>query len=245
MRALDATVRDVLAKLPKALKGSKGAAMSLLQDDASSASGIYAALRVLYKQNWLLWEHETVWVTLLKESGVNLSNKNRQKALAAKTLLMVPAFWWDAAVFENTALAFNSAIVDVTILQEATPGQLNWAVFETSLLFNALGDISDTPAFDYEPMGYAAAVLHRAGFIQAPEFLSFAQESLTKLNRDGTSVTEDAVRSAWDDYTKEKTKRELTDSSLDVQLTHLATVDAYMEKRLKRLNADLELLTSQ
>ena len=92
MKNLDAAVRTALTKLPRVLKGSKGAAIRLLQDDEATASAVFAALCILYKKNWQLWEAETVWLSLERNNGIDLSEKNRNNALAARNLLCVPSF---------------------------------------------------------------------------------------------------------------------------------------------------------
>jgi hypothetical protein len=155
---------------------------------------------------------------------------------------MVPAFGWEANAFENTVLAFNSQAVHTDILQEATPAEMSWGVYEAELLFHQ-SQIDETPEFDYEPMVYAATVLNRAGFVLAPDLLGFAQEELDKFNKRGDGVSKKDVQTQWksikDDVTKHKFSE---DSPMDVQLSRLASVQLYLEEHVTQYERDLSKL---
>jgi hypothetical protein len=216
----------------------KSAAHALLQDADTTATGCIRALESLYGSVVRSWEPESIWLSL-QRSSVDTPTVNRDKILAAHTLLMIPAFWWEVNAFENTAMAFNSHAVNPEVLQEATPAMLSWAVYEAELLYT-----DETPEFDREPVLYTAAVLHRAGYLLAPELLAFAQGELDVLNKNGSGhVTKANVAAAWKDMQKKPvSSRSITDDALGFQLAQLTSVEMYLEEWMKRYTQDLTAL---
>ena len=223
----------------------KAVAAELLRDPNSSATGCFQAMSLLCGPEARAWEPETLWLTLDRQ-GVDLPVVNRDKVMAAVTLTMVPAFWWDVQAYENTALAFNNVVSNPHVMQEATPAQLAWGVYEAELIFSQQSDLKGEPEFDREPVVYTATVLHRAGYIKAPDLLSFAQRALDRLTKSGSSVTKDEVTHAWQDIKKQKlADRQWGSSALEVQLIRLASVELHIQERLSRYKADLQKLATR
>lgn len=222
--------------------GEYAIVQQLLQDEHTTATGCFRATELLCGPTFRIWEPESIWLTLERQ-GINIPVINRDKILAAITLTVVPAFWFEVNAFENTIMAFNNIVSDYEILQEATPAQINWAVFEAELLYSQASNIEETTEFDYEPINYTAIVLNRAGFILTPDLLSFAQNALDKLNKDGVNVDKTALRKTWDD-TKRKnlSKRIYNDTPFDMQLARLASVQLYLQERLVQYQKDMAQL---
>ena len=186
------------------------------------------------------WEPETLWLTL-ERLGIDPPVVNRDKILAGITLGIVPAFWWEVHAFENTVLAFNGLVSLPDALQEATPAQMAWGVFEAEMIYRDQGD--EEPAFDREPVIYAATVLHRAGYVRAPDLLHFAQRELDRLNQNGSELTVAEVDAAWKNLKKQPLEEcSLGETALDVQLGRLASVELHVEEMLKRYRDDLAKL---
>jgi hypothetical protein len=218
------------------------AVRQLLEDEDSSATGCFLAVREACGETCRAWEPESLWLTF-ERRNIDIPPLNRDKILAAHTLTMVPAFWWEVNCFQNTVLAFNNVLSNPEALQEATPGQLAWGVFEAEMIYG-YSDFPETPAFDREPALYAGACLHRAGYVLAPDLLRFAQDALDHFNEGKTSVSKDNVSSSWKKLQgrdlKKKTWKE--DSPMDVQLSRLASVVLYIEEMAKRYQADISQL---
>jgi hypothetical protein len=233
------------AKQAEALDGEEGPrneARELLQDDMTTATGCYRAAQALLGPTFRGWEPESIWLTLERD-GIDLSVITRDKLMAALTLTMVPAFWFEVNAFENTVLAFNNVTSDPSVLQEATPAQMAWAVYEAELLYNEAGDFGETTEFDREPTIYTATVLNRAGFMVAPDTLTFAQPALSKLNCNGTPLTVPEVQKAWTRLKRtDFANHEFTDSPMDIQLERLSAVTLYTIERLKQYESDLARL---
>lgn len=217
-------------------------AEKLLQDEHTTATGCYRAAHVLCGDQFRAWEPESLWLTL-ERKGVEVPLLNRDKLLAASTLTIVPAFWWEVNAFENTVMAFNNVVSDARVLQEATPAQLSWAVYEAELLYGQQDDLEDTPEFDREPVIYTAVVLHRSGFLVAPTLLQYAQRELDRLNKDGAEISKDEVEDAWRKLkSKDLRMREFTDSAMDAQLSRLAATQLYVSDRAVKYEEDLQQL---
>jgi hypothetical protein len=216
------------------------AAAQLLTDAGASASGCLHALELLCGPGFRTWEPETLWLTLDRQS-IDPPVINRDKILAAITLSIVPAFWWEVHAFENTVLAFNHVVSLADALQEATPAQMAWGVFEAEMIYSE--DAGEKPSFDREPVIYVATVLHRAGYVRAPDLLQFAQRELDRLNRNGHGLTAADVDTAWKDLKKKPLEEKtLSETALDVQLGRLASVELHVQAQLTRMRADLRAL---
>ena len=211
-----------------------------LTDEHISATALYLSIKKMLGVGVTAWEPESVWLEL-SDLGVDIPSVNRDKLLAVVTLLATGSFYWDAAVYENTAVSFDHKWSSPEILQEASPAQLSWAVFEANYLRHHEGLVEGD--FDYEPARYTAVSLYRAGFIVAPELLEFAQEELDKLNR-GHLELRDSIKSRWAALPKEDISSitiEDTDPE-DVQIGRLAAVYAHVAWRAKLLNDELVML---
>jgi hypothetical protein len=211
----------------------------LLKEDAT-ATAIFEAAKRLLGPSFIAWEPESIWLEL-DDHNVNMDVVNRDKLLAATTLIQTGGFYWDAAAFENISLAFNDLPVMVDAIQEATPAQLSWAVLETKLLLHR--QLQEPGEFDYEPAKYAAVSMYRTGFVLVPELLEFAQDELDKLNHGNTDLKE-RIRKRWDSLDKSKLRElKLAETPTDVQIGYLAAVHLYVEGMGKQLKKELSSLT--
>lgn len=218
------------------------AVRQVLEDEESSATGCFLAVQQACGSGCRAWEPESLWLTFERRK-IHVPPINRDKILAAHTLTMVPAFWWEVNCFQNTVLAFNSVLSNPEALQETTPGQLAWGIFEAEMIYS-YSDFDETPEFDREPAIYTGACLHRAGYVLAPDLLRFAQDALDHFNTNTASLSKDEVRTAWRKLQGKnlKDKQWKEDSPLDVHLSRLASVDLYIEEQSKRYQADISQL---
>ncbi len=202
------------------------AAKSLLEDIDTPAVALTRAATATIGE-WLAWEPESVWLECERQ-GVNLPTENRAKLMAAQTLRLVPSFYWDAIVFEKTALAFDGVMPLPEILEEASPARLAWAVVEAAWIIRESGEASWE--FQHEPRAYTAVVLNRAGYVLAPDQLSFAQTCLNRERHHG-HLLED-VRARWARVGKDHLGQlTLGETPEDVQIARLATVELHVRER--------------
>lgn len=186
--------------------------------------------------DFILWEPESIWLEAHNRS-LDIPEINKNKIMAALALELVPAFYWDARVYEATALCLNNVIPHTDILNEVSPDHLAWAVTEVSKL-----PISgNSMVLDSEPVAYTAVVLHRAGFVLAPKELAFCQEALDRINRDTTLKTD--TQKTWEEIQETDLKeRKFDETPKDAQLAKLAAVTLYMREQHKKYNEQLASL---
>lgn len=174
------------------------------------------------------WEPESVWLSL-KERDIDLGSPNRAKLMAAVALIFVPSFYWDGIVFEKTALAFDGSVPNPDALEEASSGQLAWAVEEAAWIVAM--NHGEAQVFQHEPAAYAAVVLHREGMVLAPRQLSFAQDLLDEMNR-GAKDLKESVREKWEALKGVGlATRSYGETPEDVQLARLAAVERHVRER--------------
>lgn len=210
----------------------------LLNEDAT-ATAIFEATRRLLGPQFLAWEPESIWLELL-DQGIDMDSVNRDKLMAVSTLIQTGGFYWDAAAFENTAMAFNDLPIAPDAVQEASPAQLSWAVFEADLICKR--EHLEKGEFDYEPARYAAVSMHRAGHILAPELLSFAQDELDKINW-GNRDMKNNIQQSWEQLDKSKlAETKLSETPLGAQTGFLIACHLYVEERARQLKRELDSL---
>ena len=210
---------------------------SLVED--SNTSGI-VLLRCLKKlvPDYVNYEPETIWL-LLEHQGTDVPVENRCKIMSAIALLLVPAFFWDAIAYEKTALALDGVQVNPDILEEASPAQLAWAVVEADWIRK---DNKETAMeFNHEPRAYTGVVLHRAGFVLAPEQLSFAQTALNRERFHHHLLPE--VTERWNHVDKAGLEKlVLQEAPIDVQIARLAAVELHVRTKRAQVERDVTSL---
>jgi len=180
--------------------GTISLSKTYLKDTEAPAILVHSAAQNLLTNNFINYEPETIWLELEK-LGLDIPVINRNKIMMINTLLSTDPIIYDVHMFKNMVLCFNNEIPNFDSTEEADPEQIAWAILNLNFL-----EPKRTYYFDYEPVVYTAAVLHRNGFILAPEILDFAQEDLDTLNVNtelksdvrnalkGTEVTSDIIK---------------------------------------------------
>ncbi len=187
----------------------------------------------------LSWEPESIWVDLDRQ-GVTVPVEARDRLMAAIALRLVPAFYWDAMVTANTAVAFDGRPAHVEIVEEASPGALAWAIVEAAWIRRRYDLEALQP--EHEPIAYVAVILDRAGFVLAPEQLSFAQDALDA--RRSKSGLLDDVRQRWSGIDKGRlVDLALQETPVDVQIARLAAVELHVRSRRASAESELARLT--
>lgn len=207
-------------------------ATAVLRDPGTSAVAILRAIEIVVG-DILEWEPESTWLELERQR-IDLPLESRAKAMAGQALKLVPAFYWDAIVFEKTTTSLDGLPPVPDILEEATPAQMAWAVTEAAM-------ISEPREFLHEPAAYAGVVLARAGFALAPSQLAFAQDVLDAHRpRDGLRAV---VEGRWGRVDKGRLDRlPLSETIEDVQIARLAAVELHVRERAAAARRELDWL---
>lgn len=213
----------------------------LLRDESTPAGVLILALKNVLGPGVMVWEPDTIWMELERKTG-DVPLVNRDKIMAAITLSEMPAFYWEVNTFRNTVMCFNDTRTNIDIVQEATPGELAWAVYEAELILQEAQQWE--PEFDYEPRIYTAEVLHRHGFVVPPEILSFAKDELSARNVPDVDRLSKTVQEKWAKLDKSDLRNHpFKETPVDVQLAKLAAVNVYMEDRVENYKKKLSKLT--
>ena len=216
----------------------KTVAAAVLQDEEAAGTAVHRALELLLGSQTRNWEPESIWLGL-RDHKIEIPQTNRDKILALNTLLITHAFYWEVNAFEDTCLALNNLIVIPDALQEASPAQLAWGIYEVELFMQGQGNNEE---FDYEPQKYTAVSMHREGLVLAPPLLVFAQDELDRLIRGHQDIIPD-VKARWEKLNKaELDGVELAENPTDVQLAKLIAIQLYIDERSARYKADLDRL---
>ncbi len=213
-------------------------AKDMLASKTTSAVALCQAAEIVLGDH-VVWEPESVWVEL-EHQGVIVPAEARDRLMAAIALRLVPAFYWDAVVLANTAVAFDGRPVHVEILEEAPPGALAWAMLEAAWI-RRRHDL-EVLRPEHEPIAYVAVILDRAGFVLAPEQLAFAQDALDA--RRSKSGLLDDVRQRWSSVDKSQlADLALQETPVDIQVARLAAVELHVRTRKAAVEAELARLT--
>jgi hypothetical protein len=207
----------------------------LLRDPSTSAVALMTAARACLG-DFLAWEPESIWLEL-QHQGVDVPESNRAKIMAGVSLRMMPTFYWDGIVFEKTAIAFDHQAPNPDILEEASPARLAWAVVEAGWIIRQAKEA--TWEFGTEPRAYAGVILARAGFVLAPEQLSFAQNALDRERFHRTDLVNE-VKERWARVDKNGLEKlSLQETPVDVQIARLAAVELHVRARRAQAERDL------
>jgi hypothetical protein len=127
-----------------------------------------------FGKDWLEWEPETLWQALEPINGGVISQENKDKIQAVKTLHVTDAFWEDMHAFEKMGLALNGIHVVFNLMQDFTTEQIAKAVVISSRIKTGIPFSEDVKA-------YVGTKAHEEGFVYLPPILEFAQPYLNKL----------------------------------------------------------------
>lgn len=209
----------------------------MLEDPDASAVALMRALKVALG-DFLAWEPESIWLDL-ERAGAQVPAPGRARVMAALALRLVPSFYWDAIVFEKTAVALAGALPSPGILEEAHPAWLAWAVLEARWLLQDAGE--PTWEFQHEPKAYAGVVLARAGFALAPDQLEFAQGALDRAR--GHGPPDASIKRRWESVRAGDLSRlSLAETQDDVHVARLAAIELHVRDRKARMERDVARL---
>jgi len=214
-----------------------------LDSEDTFATTLILSLHKLLGEQFYYWEPDTVNIEL-ERRNIHLPEINAAKLQAAITLLFVPSFFWDAVAYEKTCLAFNNILPNPDALQEASPAQLSWGVIEATEVIRRHD--RSVPKIDHESIHYTAVVLHREGFLIAPNQLQFAQERLDQLNCCDNESLRNKTEERWRLLTPTSLPSQaFTEDPVDIQLARLSAVELYIQQRQKELTSQLSEFTSR
>lgn len=250
-------MEDELVKIAEELPGASeaiyklaaanGQALEILKHpNGACAVTLLMALRALYSEKVLFWEPETIWLSLERDYAIDLSLEERDKIMAAITLVRYPAFFWDNLVFQRTVKALCGVHVNPETLQECSPEEMAWSVYEAELLRGLDPDkLEARPLIDTDVQQYIAVCLLRAGFVYPPRGLEGVAENLTRMLPTENRGKSQEVKDSWTHLDKRNLPhRHYGEDFLGVQLAQLAGCHLYVTERAQRMAEEIERLVT-
>lgn len=220
---------------------------AILEGNDACALAVLSAIGKLFGDQYLDWEPETFRMEL-NDRGVEIRDENFDALMAGITIVKEPCFYYDANVFENACMAFNSQSPQFDILHELCPAQIAWGVTQAQGIVDALAeydvpeDLEPGERFDYEPIGYTAATCIHAGMVTVPWDLEFARERVEELSNAHESFISD-VKKAWSELDHDRLEEHpFGEDAIGIQLALMATVEVYMRERKDALKFQGALL---
>lgn len=218
----------------------------LMNSSGHTATGLYMAMRAVYGTEVLHWEPETFWLTL-GHDGIDLPAAARDRLLAAMTIQLNPAFYWDHIVFQNTVQALNGEQVNPEAVQECHPAHIAWAVKEAAILRGLDPDGHDVPEFDEDVQLYVAVCLKRSGLLIPPDGID-TEEMIIALDKQygpEAKNARDELKDAWRKLPKTNLQHtEFAEDPLGVQLAQLSACHVYVELKAEEVASEIHDLSA-
>lgn len=209
--------------------------IEVIKDPHASPSSCWVAVEKLLGPGARAWEPETLHLEL-ERRGIPWDGGVDAKVLGAQTILTTSAWTHDHDVLFAFAVACDGHPAGGAA--HPTPAQLAWAVYEIEALTG--GSIGEDEGFDPDGIDPAVAlVLHDEGWVVAPEKLSFSQDALSRMNREGERLHK-RVTEVWSKIKElpESSLRALIgrapEDAIGVQIGRLADCDLELRERLRR-----------
>jgi len=185
-----------------------------------NALEVFVDLEQKYGHSWQDWEPETVAQTLLEDYGITLSEDGVNIVGALQVVLNTNYAMEHWHVFEKVGHAFNTNVVDFTVLQPLEP-------HEISLTYTVIGAIRRDTDYEPEISSYVASAAKNAGMVYLPIqfFRKSDQDRLDELNND--LMLKGTVKNILEGAAKAQTEEER------IQLARIKEVEEYVSDTVK------------
>jgi hypothetical protein len=137
---------------------------------------------------YLGWEPETCWDEIKLTWGVNVSEANRQKIQAVRSIYVSDDTVAEWEVFENIAAGLVGNTPRLDIIQRPTPARAHIAL-------DVIKNIREASTIKDEVYQYCAAVLMDHGMLYGPGSLEPANKFLKGVSADDQATVRNLVRS--------------------------------------------------
>lgn len=239
-------VPDVFEGGQKTASVKNDVAREIFEDRDAPAPALVHAAHALFGTDWLEWEPDTIRLEVATEK-LRVPDVNFDALFAAQTLLMSPAYYEDALVFENTVETFNDHIARPESLQAPPPAHIAWANEQAHLILH--GEYVPLPKeadlkhmFAGEVVCYTAGACKHLGMVLCPEELIYARERLAELTPHAESLRQKA-QAAWNALPSSRVESgEFQEDEVGVQLAMCAAVRVYVEEERAKCLAYLRRL---
>ena len=145
------------------------------------ATTLVIAADILSDGNCFAWELETVF-DHLEDRNCLPKPKARDRLMASMSILLNPAFLWDAGAFMAVAQTFNGALAVPEIWEPLTPGSIAYALDEISAVYRVYNNTKRLdPLYGEEPKIFMAACCKEHGFSTLPPQLELCRDQYNRV----------------------------------------------------------------
>lgn len=179
---------------------------------------IYNWLNNAFNTKWFLWEPETL-LSVFNSSKINCSPENWQKVLCLRLIAASERPWQEYGTFEKVALALNDIIISPGLMEDVTPQQMAFAVYQ-------LRKIKPRNEFSNDIKKYIAAKCFENNLVYLEVPLNIAMDSMRKLleKRPVLQLLSDETR-------KNRNKHNIKNDALKFQISELNTIQEYVRQK--------------
>jgi hypothetical protein len=208
---------------------------------------LITALKRLFGDECFGWEPETIF-NELSEECVDVTDALRDKVNCALLLYLQPDFLNEVITFENCVRAMNDLPVQWDIFQKPDIPYICWGVAQGLMAmelspFKPPGDSQ----FSDEVETYISMALLHDNYINAPDPLVFAQDTLDKFSKNHNAIRP-FLKKRWkevEEQLKAGDELDLDDSELlDIQVGRLVGCWLYMRDKMAELGSLQDSLNS-
>lgn len=220
----------------------------ILKMESPTAYGLFRGCLAVLGENFVQWEPESTWMVLTRH-GYDLNHDERDKIMAAMTVLLDTSYFYDFQAFNAMCVGLNDDEVTPDTIVPIAPPLISWSIIEIQAM---LGDFKNNqvrpdlfviPKYDWEITQFIAANLKNSGYVLAPIGMEFAQESLDELNKNTADISPTVVSEALDKLSDTPFNTiEIDEDPYQIQIARHIKCYAYIQDRIEQSNQEESLV---
>lgn len=166
----------------KSSYGNESKAKELLSSDKFiPATALVISADIVTNGNFFAWEIETTF-DFLEDEGCLPEPKNRDRLMGAVSILLNPAFLWDAGAFMAVSQTFNGVLAVPEIWEPLTPANVAYTLDEIEAVYKVYNNTKKLdPLYAEEPKIYMAACCKEHGVSVLPKELALCKDQFHRL----------------------------------------------------------------
>jgi len=145
------------------------------------ATALVISADIITSGNFFAWEIETTF-DFLEEENCLPEPKNRDRLMGAMSILLNPAFLWDAGAFMAVSQTFNGVLAVPEIWEPLTPANVAYTLDEIEAVYKVYNNTKKLdPLYAEEPKIFMAACCKEHGVSVLPKELMLCKDQFHRL----------------------------------------------------------------
>lgn len=183
-----------------------------------------------YGPDWFSWEPETLWTLISQDFSTSISELNKNKIMAVKTLHVVSSFWEQWEVFVPVATAFTGLVPRFDVFQLPSLPMI-WATVE-------MADEVRKHEYGEEVGRFIATVARHDSVWYLPPPLDFAQTYVNQPHHE--YLNPDPVKARYEQALRADLRFE--ENPIDTQVQHLLQGRGYSAFKRSQMVSQMRVL---